>query len=776
MVCWTTLIFALLHTKVQPLTTAQWSACKCVHPPEAYVSINYQEAGNKGHSFIWEQRWEDAVKAFQIAISGRPNEPDLYDGLATAYRGLNDLENALENYQMAARLSKGDAIYLEQVADVQEELKQYDQASQTFMAIGEMKLRDRRIDEAVDNWIKAIRLNPNLLNAHRRLAAVYQRQGNAQPAINEYMIVARLYEERNEPGKALEACQAALELDPRNPDILTAIELLQHGEKAFAEESAHAANQPRIANALAEKQADKKVVAPVKEAQRMARERMATEIFTDDGGDEMVQMQRMALVSQALDYQTRGMINEAISSYEQVIDSGMNSNAARFNLGLLYQEKLRYEDAIHLFEESVRDPEYRLASHFALGESYRALGNLDKATEHFITVLKIVDLATVQRSQADRLIELYENLADSLMTKGEKDKAINFSNALVDFLSNKGWEEEVKEARDRLNAMSAGSGTMILGDILTAGSSKVLEALYRAQELAKRQLYDSAIEEIYRAIDITPNYLPAHMQMAELLLKQQRVSEATQKFLVLARAYQSTNDIGGAIHAYERAAEASPIDINIRSRLINTLKKYGHTDKAIEQYIGMGQAYYQMAQIDRARETYAEGLKLVPRGTEHTNARIRLLRYIGDIDLQRFDWKRALPIYSELRRLDPEDERTAITMVDLLYKVGEAAQGLRELDRYLVFLAKSGRGAKVFGILEDMVQQRPTDPGLADRLARLYIQQKKKQRAIDVLDKLGEAQLDAGKNKEAVETINKILTLNPSNREAYEQLLEQLKS
>lgn len=204
------------------------------------------------------------------------------------------------------------------------------------------------------------------------------------------------------------------------------------------------------------------------------------------------------------------------------------------------------------------------------------------------------------------------------------------------------------------------------------------------------------------------------------------------------------------------------------------LRQFGHTNKAVDQYIGMGQAYYQMAQIDKARNTYAEGLKLVPRGTENTKARIKLLRLIGDIDTQRFDWKKALPIYSELRRLDMEDERTAITLFDLLYKVGEQEQALRELDRYLVYLARKGRGAKVVGILEDMVQQRPTDPGLADRLTRLYLQQKKQQKAIDTLDKLGEAQLDAGHNKAAVSTIKKILTFNPPNREAYEQLLEQL--
>ena len=736
------------------------------------MAINYEQAGQLGHSFIWDQRWEDAVKAFQIAISGQPNEPSLYDGLAMAYRGLEQLDKALENYQMAARLSKGDPIYLEQVADVQGKLGQHEQAAQTYMALGELKLRDRKVDEAMDKWIMAIQLNPNLLNAHKRLASVYERQGSQQQAINEYLIVARLYEEQNAPGLALEACQAALKLAPRNAEILTAIEQLQHGEKAFAAETARSYAQAKQTGSEEEK-AKKKTIAPVVDAQRIARERMAAEIFADDA-DEMMQLKLMGFITKALDFQTRGMTAEAIQSYEQAIHSGMSSHAAHFNLGLLYQEQLRYEEAIKQFEIAVRDPEYRLASHFGLGESHRALGRIDKAVEHFIAVLKIVDLATVKRDQADRLIELYENLADSLMTRGDRDRAMNFSNALVDFLSNKGWENEVKEARKRLDAMSSGAGTMILGDILTAGSSKVLEALYRAQEISKRGLHGSAIEEVYRAIDITPNYLPAHMLMAELLVKQQRIADATQKFLVLARSYQVRGDLNGAIHAYERSVEAAPMDVSTRGKLIGMLKSYGHIDKAIEQYIGMGQAYYQMAQPDRARETYAEALKLAPRGTTNRKWQVQLLRLIGDLDMQRLDWKRALPVYRELRRVDPEDERAAITLVDLLFKTNDGENALKELDRYLVHLAKSGRGGKVVGILQDVFNQRPGDANIADRLARLYVQQKKPAKAIEVFDKLGEAQLDAGQKKAAMVTIKKILSLNPPNRQAYEQLLAQV--
>jgi Flp pilus assembly protein TadD len=74
-----------------------------------------------------------------------------------------------------------------------------------------------------------------------------------------------------------------------------------------------------------------------------------------------------------------------------------------------------------------------------------------------------------------------------------------------------------------------------------------------------------------------------------------------------------------------------------------------------------------------------------------------------------------------------------------------------------------------------MVNQRPSDANLVERLFRLYVQQKRSQQAIELLDKLGEAQLEAGDTTNAIETIKKILQLNPPNAASYRQLLAQLR-
>ena len=316
---------------------------------------------------------------------------------------------------------------------------------------------------------------------------------------------------------------------------------------------------------------------------------------------------------------------------------------------------------------------------------------------------------------------------------------------------------------------------MILGDIITAGSEHVLESLYLSQEYAKRGMYSAAAEEAYRAIQLSPSYLPAHLQLGDLLVLQKRNEAAALKFNAIGDTFRARGDMGGSIHAYERVIEIAPLDLTSRARLIDLLKTIGAYDRALENYLSMGNMYYQLAQVDKARTTFQEALNLAQRGTPEKNWKVRLLNQVADIDMQRLDWQRALISYKELRRLSPDDERIAITLIDLYYKINQPKSALRELNDYMIQLIKGGKSTKVVGILEDMVKQRPNDPNLTDMLARLYVQQKRPQKAIDLLDRLGEAQLEAGTNDQAVATIEKILSLNPPNAASYRQLIAQLR-
>lgn len=762
--------------------------------------IRFEEALRRGHAYSWDQRWPEAIVEFNKAIAAVADEPAPYAGLGMAYYELGELDKALTSYKMAARAAHGDLIYLKHVAAVQERLNLASEAGQTYMAIGEIHLRRKKLDEAVGNWLRAVTLEPSLIGAHQRLAAVYRRQGLTNNAVREYLAMAQIYNQRGEREMALKVCRLALELDPKNAPVLTAIDLIRQGEEITLDEVPHVPGQldgapEGLISSLEEIAADldlgeEQVIQPITtresglllSARAEAQQRLAQTIFSDGDGEaeldlsggQMTQLERDALLSQALDFQTRGLVEEAIDSFQKAIAQGLYDPAAHFCLGLLYRHQKRPTQAITEFEQATSDLNLRAASYYAIGDSYRLRGDSDRALEYYTEALKHIDLETVTSREANRINEQYRYLTSDLLTAANQDGKRRFIQSLATFLSNPEWDDNVREARRRLENISTEGQTLILGDIFAAGSMQVLESLHLSQEYASQNKFDSAVEEAYQAIQLSPFYLAGHIQLASLMVKQDRTQIAVDKYLTIGDTYRVRGDISGAIVHYEKAIKLAPLDLSNRKKLIDVLIRQGQIDRALEHYMIMAEAYYNLAEMDKARETYQEALKLTPQGSNRQAWRLRLLRVIADIDMQRLDWKRAQAAYSELYTFYSNDEEVVLTLIDLHYKVGQPKQALTRLDEYLGRLVKNGQGSKVIGILENLTDRRPGEAAVVERLVRLYIHQGRNQDAVRVLDALGEAQLESGQTQAGIRTIERILRLNPPNAANYRQLLQRL--
>jgi tetratricopeptide (TPR) repeat protein len=351
----------------------------------------YTEALKRGLAFNRAERWRDAIGEFKIAIGEYSNQAVPYAGLGEALFGLKQLERAMECYKIAARYSQGEIAYFRRVADIQERLGQLTEVGRTYMAIGEIYLRRRQLEDAISHWQRAVRLEPNLLGAHQRLAMVFQRQGNVKAAVREYLAIARILQMQGEKQKAMQMCRAALRLDPGNSDVLTAVDLIQRGEEAYRdfEEETEAAPEAHPAGGLAdairqmanifesEMQPSLPVAAkpstsnPVEEARRLAQEQLAEEIFRDEededllygaGDNNLSKLERDALIGQGIDYQSRGRAADAITCYEKALAGGLKLPAVFFTLAVLYHDQQRPADARRMLVEAAREPRFLPAS------------------------------------------------------------------------------------------------------------------------------------------------------------------------------------------------------------------------------------------------------------------------------------------------------------------------------------------------------------------------------------------------------------------------------
>jgi tetratricopeptide (TPR) repeat protein len=349
----------------------------------------YKEALRQGLAYNLEQRWPEAMRQFRVAIIEFPDEAMPYAGLGEACFGVKQIERALDCYKLAARYSRGELSYMKRVADLQERLGQITEAGRTYMAVGELLLRRRQLDEATSNWERAIRLEPNLLGPHQRLAMVFQRQGNVKGAVREYLAIARILQQQGDKEKALQMCRAALRLDPENPDVLTAVDLVRRGAAAFPDDEPQPELEPAppdpadsIAEAVrqmtqileAEKQSWQMTTNrpadndPVELARRLAQDQLADEIFRDEDESDIVQdesqlskLERDALIGQAIDFQMRGLPADALKCYEKAVNGGLDLPGAHFTLGLLYHEQQRPNEARHAWAKVAGNPVYQRA-------------------------------------------------------------------------------------------------------------------------------------------------------------------------------------------------------------------------------------------------------------------------------------------------------------------------------------------------------------------------------------------------------------------------------
>jgi tetratricopeptide (TPR) repeat protein len=359
----------------------------------------YTEALKRGLAFNRAEQWRDAIREFKIAIGEYSNQAVPYAGLGEALFGLKQLEWAMDCYKLAARYSQGEITYFRRVADIQERLGQLTEVGRTYMAIGEIYLRRRQLDDAIAHWQRAVRLEPNLLGAHQRLAMVFQRQGNVKAAVREYLAIARILQMQGQKSKAMQMCRAALRLDPGNSDVLTAVDLIQRGEEAYRdfedeEEESEVAAPVRATDSLAgairqmanifeseqqgwqatpvKAEAGKAAGGnPVEAARRLAQEQLAEEIFRDEEDEDLLygaddnslsKLERDALIGQGIDYQSRGRAADALTCYEKAVAGGLKLPAAFFTLAVLYHEQQRPVEARRMLVQAAREPLYRPAS------------------------------------------------------------------------------------------------------------------------------------------------------------------------------------------------------------------------------------------------------------------------------------------------------------------------------------------------------------------------------------------------------------------------------
>jgi len=520
-------------------------------------------------------------------------------------------------------------------------------------------------------------------------------------------------------------------------------------------------------------------------AREKALSELANIIFEDDqGGPETSvlpdgrQVSRMEInmmVIQAIDLQTREDYDEAIDRYRQVVQANAGRPALFYNLGLLYKEQQEFKEATKLFRMASPDPDYRLSTMFALGQTYYEDQQPEQALRQFTDVLKEIDLDTIDDDRYDELEEFYENFADELLEDESYKKLANFVASLETFFIKPDWHEKAIEARQRMDRI-AEDQVMSLAEFLESPETEVVvTALANTNEYLEKDLPHSASEECLRAIQRAPHYLPLHTRLADILFRLEQTDSAIRTYMTVASVYETRRQTEQALGVYKKILKIAPLDVNVRLKLIDTQLNRGKVDAAMENYLSLADAHYQLAQVEKSLERYNEALELTDRTREPNIWKVKIFNQVGDIYNQRFDWAKATAYFEEAYKVNAQDDYTSRQLIDLYYKQGKTAPAIRVLDTLLKTYYGTDTG-KAVSFLKELVAVNPDDVFLRQRLAISYLKDNRRQEAIGEYDTLAEIQYNTGMKKQAIQTLQTILKLKPENPDGYKQVIEQIRS
>ncbi len=739
----------------------------------------YEQAMNAGHNAAWEQDWLVAVAAYGKAVQEFPNDPEAHIHLGLGLLELGRLEDALKVYTRANQLAPDDPIPLEKSADVLERMGRLREAAQQYINVAEVYLQQRDLEKAVANWERATQLTPGLVAIHAKLAQAYERLGDKKQAIREYLTLAFNFQKNNDSERAIRAAQRALRLERSNPQVLNTLRALESGTPIQPPSNT---KTPPPSRAVFDRDARSSALDKVDDAKRQSAQTASDpnglmgEAMNDALGALAIYVMEQSTafsassdVLQGMEAQRQGLLDEAIQAYERA-ESRIRHPALKMNLGGLLVMKNRPDEALKHLGEAAASPAFAAGAYYALGVAYFQLKRHKQAAKFLLEALQTL----AQESAASTESPLFDNL--NTIVAGATEEAQSKINArFIEIMQGKDWRTRISETQRQLEETLREQGEKGLIDILTAQhSDKLTESIALIDRYVRRGLFTLAMDEAHHAVEFSPNYLPVHVRMAEIMIKEGRVRNAITKYNTIARAYLARGENARAAEILTNVLEMAPLDVSVRESLIDLLETEEKWSEALDQYIELAHTHQQLGNFDQARETYVLAERLGARVNANVDKMVKIKHAIADIDLLRTDFRKAQKAYEEILQLVPDDERAHRQLMELHYRQKNTVEATRRLDKLLGIYARNKQITRITQLLEELVAQEANDTALRSRLAAIYQQLGRTKDAIAQLDALGEIQLEAGMHAEAANTIRRIIMLKPDHVEDYRKLLAQL--
>ncbi len=430
----------------------------------------FSAAMSAADQYRWDSRWNEAAQEYKKALAEFPEDAAARSGLGFCYMQTKQWRQALAEYENVLERDPENIIALSKTAELYGILGRREDAYKAYMRLADLYAQAGQSARSEAAWQKSVQVAPNSPEPHERLARYYFEKKDIPAMIQQRLAAARTYLLRHEFEAARSQCEAVLWVDSAN---IQAQQLITQ----IADRASSAGNAGRSAKgSLAGSASGPLAIAGNSQSADImtsgntsggntgimgnmgsagnfggVNNQGPTPTMVGAGGTGSAPRMRITAnqvteaLKQAQIFQEQGRFNDAIDLCEQILSNGFDRPDARYFLGWLYQEQQRWDEAIRQFQLLLNDPDYALSCYYALGQCYRARGDLRSATVHFDEAVDRVNLDALTLEEADQLVQLCQEAAEAHRMLGEQEQALTVYNALLGFLRSRGWNDKVSQ-------------------------------------------------------------------------------------------------------------------------------------------------------------------------------------------------------------------------------------------------------------------------------------------------------------------------------------------
>ena len=627
--------------------------------------------------------------------------------------------------------------------------------AESYKAMGILEYDQKNYPEALDAFRKALKLSPATTGIYQAYMAMVLEKKLEDEALTiapkaiasgeidgpALLALGNIYKKKSQCAQAVVVYQSALKADPKNLGALSS---------------------------LAECQAQ-----------------------TGKTADALINYQQVVLLNPNAnaEFKTLGDLlmsdkkpNEAMDNYRKYLEKSPDDEHVASVVGLYYQSKKQYKDAL-TFLEKIKEPKLQtVAYHIALGDCYYQTANYTKAAEAYAK-------ARSQQPGHALLKELLKPLADSYE---KTNRPLDAAKAYEAYVKIPGISDPdasykqafLREAADKIGAIAMYEANILafpqdsrnfmrLGVLLIedpAQIAKTIEMLQKASVLAPADpmvwqklcdAYHSAgntVKELSAAVKLAaldPNNIDANRRAAHILYKKKQYGQAVpylekiaasapqeaEVLLMLADAYMQTKSPAKAVDIYGKLKDVQPDNVKIWLEYIAACEDAAQNEKVAQAKAGL-------AELDK---------KIAAKDPKAIDSRVRLANYL----FSKNDFDAAYPVFKELASLTPKEKEVFERLVEIAQKKGLTADVFTYLKQFVVLDPSNAKAHLDLG--NTLFDQKNTDGALNE-----YRTVWKLDPAINgYFQRFGEIVVAKGADEEAMAVLNAAIKSGEADMKMY---------